>query len=29
MARGPRSAERLEDRFAGDEPEEAGVSYSV
>ena len=29
MARGPRSAERLEDRFAGEEPEEAGVSYSV
>ena len=30
MARGPRPAERLEDRFAGDDaPEEAGVSYSV
>ncbi len=30
MARGPRPAEKLEDRFAGDEPrEEAGVSYSV
>ncbi len=30
MARGPRPAERLEDRFAGDDAhEEAGVSYSV
>ena len=30
MARGPRPAEKLQDRFAGDEPqEEAGVSYSV
>jgi acetolactate synthase I/III small subunit len=29
MARGPRTAEKLEDRFAGEEPEEAGVSYSV
>ena len=29
MARGPRPAERVEDRFAGEEPEEAGVSYSV
>ena len=30
MARGPRPAERLEDRFAGEDAhEEAGVSYSV
>jgi acetolactate synthase I/III small subunit len=30
MARGPRPAERLEDRFAGEETsDEAGVSYSV
>jgi acetolactate synthase-1/3 small subunit len=30
MARGPRAAEKLEDRFAGEEKhEEAGVSYSV
>ena len=30
MARGPRPAEKLEDRFAGEEKhEEAGVSYSV
>lgn len=30
MARGPRPAEKLEDRFAGEESaEEAGVSYSV
>ena len=30
MARGPRPAEKLEDRFAGDEKhEESGVSYSV
>jgi acetolactate synthase-1/3 small subunit len=30
MARGPRPAEKLEDRFAGDElAEDAGVSYSV
>jgi acetolactate synthase-1/3 small subunit len=29
MARGPRSAETIADRFAGEEPEEAGVSYSV
>jgi acetolactate synthase-1/3 small subunit len=30
MARGPRPAERVEDRFAGeDSTEEAGVSYSV
>jgi acetolactate synthase-1/3 small subunit len=29
MARGPRTAARLADRFAGEEPEEAGVSYSV
>ena len=30
MARGPRPAERVEDRFAGEEtPDETGVSYSV
>ena len=30
MARGPRPAEKLEDRFAGEDAhEEAGVSYSV
>jgi acetolactate synthase-1/3 small subunit len=29
MSRGPRQAERVEDRFAGEETEDAGVSYSV